>query len=155
MSADADASDARLVLCSVEISRTRSRRRTLFYFRPASRRPARHDCERDLCRLQYSARALGLPLAGDCAHDVRSFRIAILAIQEQFIRAMLPRIGTGWNRNCSRRVEVVVWWDSFYLLIHWHGVWGAVLALTMLSITAGLVYEWVYSRPAILVRATP
>jgi O-antigen/teichoic acid export membrane protein len=43
---------------------------------------------------------------------------------------------------------------TFYFLIRWQGVWGAVLALTMLSIAAGLVYERVYGRPAILVRAT-
>ncbi len=42
----------------------------------------------------------------------------------------------------------------FYVLIRWQGVWGAVLALTILSIGAGLVYEWVYGRPAILVRVT-
>jgi hypothetical protein len=40
----------------------------------------------------------------------------------------------------------------FYLLIRSHGVWGAVWALTVLSIAAGLAYEWVYSRPAMFVR---
>ena len=42
----------------------------------------------------------------------------------------------------------------FSLLIYWQGVWGAVLALTMLSIMAGLAYESAYGRPATLVRVT-
>ncbi|MGA9510115.1 MAG: hypothetical protein WBV55_15970 [Candidatus Sulfotelmatobacter sp.] len=40
----------------------------------------------------------------------------------------------------------------FYFLIKWQGVWGAVVALTALSIVAGVGYEWVYARPTILAR---
>jgi hypothetical protein len=41
---------------------------------------------------------------------------------------------------------------GFYLFIRWDGVWGAVVALTILSIAGGLTYEWVYMRRAVLKR---
>jgi O-antigen/teichoic acid export membrane protein len=41
---------------------------------------------------------------------------------------------------------------GFYLLIRWDGVWGGVLALAVLSIAGGLIYEWVYMRRSSLVR---
>ena len=40
----------------------------------------------------------------------------------------------------------------FSLLIYWQGIWGAVLALATVSIAAGVGYEWVYRRPALIGR---
>lgn len=42
----------------------------------------------------------------------------------------------------------------FYPLILWQGAWGAVLALAAVSIGAGIAYEWVHGRPALVKRVT-
>ncbi len=41
-----------------------------------------------------------------------------------------------------------------FFMIRWEGVWGAIGGLTILSVAAGCVYEWVYDRPELMARAT-